>query len=406
VTHTQTCAPDTASVAGQVEVANAVPAVIAVFFVHGLVFASWTAHIPQVKARLGIGVGLLGVALLAAPIGAIVAMSASAHLVPLFGSRRVVRTTMIGYCLAGPLLGACNTLAAFFIAYCLWGALQGALEVAMNTQAVQVEVSMRRPIMPVFHGGWSLGALAGAAIGALGVALGVSVSAQLLVLGLLSLTVLGVMTKRLQTGRPARPSVAQPLRRRRDSSRVVSLAILLLCVVALADMLCEGAAADWSAVYLRGSLHADNAIAGLGYTLFALAMVGTRLSATRVLRRWPTRRLLPILSSIATVGFASGWATHNQMAMLFAFTCLGLGCALVIPIAYSTTGHISAANTGRAVALVSGCGWLGFVAGPPLIGEIASATSLHFALLLVPLLTALITVLVATTTVFRPASIP
>jgi predicted MFS family arabinose efflux permease len=185
----------------------------------------------------------------------------------------------------------------------------------------------------------------------------------------------------------------------------LSLAILLLCVVALADMLCEGAAADWSAVYLRGSLHAGTAIAGLGYTLFALAMVGTRLSASRVLRRWPTHRLLPILTSVATVGFAIGWASRTQAAMLVAFTCLGRGCALVIPIAYSAVGHISPASTGRGVALVSGCGWLGFVAGPPLIGEIASATSLHLALLLIPLLTALITFLMATSTAFRSASL-
>jgi hypothetical protein len=29
-------------------------AVVAVFFAHGVLFASWTAHIPRVKAQLGI----------------------------------------------------------------------------------------------------------------------------------------------------------------------------------------------------------------------------------------------------------------------------------------------------------------------------------------------------------------
>ena len=42
---------------------TAVYGVTAVFFVHGMLFASWVAHIPQVKAQLGIGLGLLGVAL-------------------------------------------------------------------------------------------------------------------------------------------------------------------------------------------------------------------------------------------------------------------------------------------------------------------------------------------------------
>jgi hypothetical protein len=55
-------------------------AAMAVFFVHGLLFASWTAHIPQVKADLHLTDGSLGLALLGAPLGAVSAMLVSAHL--------------------------------------------------------------------------------------------------------------------------------------------------------------------------------------------------------------------------------------------------------------------------------------------------------------------------------------
>src|ERR1700692_681562 len=89
----------------QAERASAVPAVTSVFFVHGLLFASWVAHIPQVKANLGIGLGMLGIVLLGAPIGSILAMSGAGYLVPRIGSRRVLRVGMIGYCLVGWLLG-------------------------------------------------------------------------------------------------------------------------------------------------------------------------------------------------------------------------------------------------------------------------------------------------------------
>jgi hypothetical protein len=44
-------------------------AVTAVFVVHGLLFASWTAHIPDVKAHLGLTDGTLGFALLGARSG-------------------------------------------------------------------------------------------------------------------------------------------------------------------------------------------------------------------------------------------------------------------------------------------------------------------------------------------------
>ena len=57
-------------------------AITAVFFLHGLLFASWTAHIPHVKDTLGLSDGTLGFALVGAPIGSVTAMVASSWLLP------------------------------------------------------------------------------------------------------------------------------------------------------------------------------------------------------------------------------------------------------------------------------------------------------------------------------------
>jgi MFS family permease len=376
--------------------------VIAVFFVHGMLFASWVAHIPQVRAHLGISLGLLGVALLGAPIGSILAMSAAGYLVPRLGSRRVVRIGMVGYCLAGFLLGVAWSFIAFFLVFLLWGLFQGTLEVAMNTQAVAVESAQRRPLMPVFHGSWSLGALTGAGIGTVAVALGVPLTIQLLLLGGISLAALALLTTRLLPSDRNGHDDSPVAERRRG--RWLSAALVVLCVIALADMLCEGAAADWSAVYLHSSLNDSGVILGLAYTLYSLVMVATRFAGRRLLSKWPTHRVLPVLTALASVGFAVGLAAHNTAITLIAFCCLGAGCALVIPTTYSTVGQTASANPGRAVALVSGIGWVGFVAGPPLIGQIASTTSLRFALIVIPVLTALITGLMTATGVFRTGS--
>jgi MFS family permease len=377
--------------------------VTAVFFVHGMLIASWVAHIPQVKAHLGIGLGLLGVALLGAPIGSILAMSAAGYMVSRLGSRSVLRTGMIGYCLAGALLGVADDLVAFFLAFMLWGVFQGTLEVAMNTQGVAVESAQRRPVMPMFHGSWSLGAMAGAGIGTAAVALGVSLTSQFLVLGVTALAALTILTSQLlpddRTNLDHISVAEHP-----PGRGWLTAAVLILCAIALADMLCEGAAADWSAVYLRSSLRASGVIIGLGYTLYSLVMVATRFAGTRLLARWPRDHMLPSLTALATVGFAVGLAAHDTAITLLAFCCLGAGCALVIPTTYSTVVQTTSANPGRAVALVSGIGWVGFVAGPPLIGQIASATSLRFALTIIPVLTAFITGLMITTGAFTTRS--
>ena len=368
-----------------------IAATAAVFFVNGLLFASWTAHIPQVKDHLGLTDAALGLALLGAPVGSVSAMVASARLLPRLGSKRMVQATLIGYCVAGPMVGLAGSLAGLFAALCAWGAFQGALDVAMNTQAVAVERARRRPLMSGLHAWWSIGAFAGAGAGVLGVAIGLSLTRQLLLLGLPALVIAGWLTTWMvpDSGRNAGPSPA------RHPARTLSRAVLVLGAIAAACMLCEGASADWAAVYLRGSLHVTAAIAGLGYTAFALTMVTTRLSGNRLLARFGVRRLLPVLAAIATVGFAAGLAVGLPVAAVAGFGCLGLGLALVIPSVFSAAGRLPGLDPGAAIATVSAFGWAGYVCGPPLIGGLASVTSLPAALGLVPVLTAVIVVTTA-----------
>ena len=62
------------------------------------------------------------------------------------------------------------------------------------------------------------------------------------------------------------------------------------------------------------------------------------------------------------------------------------GLALVIPTVNSAAGRLPGLSPGTAIAMVSACGWAGFVFGPPIIGELASASSLTAALGVLPVL--------------------
>jgi MFS family permease len=177
-------------------------AVVAVFFVQGFLFASWTAHIPDVKAQLHLGDSSLGLALLGAPLGSVLAMVAATRLLPRFGSRLVVRAALVGYCLTGPLVGVSDSFLTFLVAFMVWGAFQGVLDVSMNAQAIAVEGDSGRKLMPGFHGSWSMGSLVGAGVGALGVGLGWTLSEQLLLLALPCLVVVGWFTTRMIPDQP------------------------------------------------------------------------------------------------------------------------------------------------------------------------------------------------------------
>jgi MFS family permease len=377
-------------------------AVVATFFVHGFLFASWTAHIPHVKEHLHLGNGSLGLALLGAPIGSVLAMLLVSRLLPKYGSQRVVRVALLGYCLAGPLVGLSNSIVTFFIAFLIWGTFQGSLDVAMNAQAIAVEESAGHRLMPGFHGSWSMGSLAGAGVGVLGVGLGWSLSEQLLIFAIPCIVVVGWFTTQMI---PDRPSSGRSEEHSINSRQnMLQKAIVVLGAIAFADMLCEGAVADWAAVYLHGTLHTTAVIAGLGYAAYLFMMMSARLVGNRVMNRFAAHIALPVLGAVGGIGLGVGLLINRPTSVLVGFMILGVGLALVVPIVFSACGHIQNVHPGTAVATVSAFGWTGFVLGPPLIGGIATLTSLRTALFLLPLLTAAVVVATATAKPLRSES--
>ena len=304
-----------------------------------------------------------------------------------------MQVALVGYCLAGPFIGLTGSLPALFVALFAWGAFQGTLDVAMNTQAIAVERSGRRVLMSGLHGSWSIGAFAGAAIGALAVgrrrqperATARPRHAALLAVGLLTARLLPDAVERGRaTPTGSTPAAARSRRRRRGGQAEWPCSAPWRSP----SMLCEGAAADWASVYLSGPLHTTGVVTGLGYVAFSLAMVTVRLSGNRLLTRFRADRLLPALAAVATVGFAAGLVIATPVAALFGFACLGIGLASVVPSVFSAAGRIPGLHPGTAVATVSACGWAGFVCGAPLVAQLSSVASLPVALGLIPVLTA------------------
>jgi MFS family permease len=143
------------------------------------------------------------------------------------------------------------------------------------------------------------------------------------------------------------------------------------------------------------------ASSGLGFTAFALAMVLVRFFGNRLLARYPADVLLPVFAGTTSVGFAAALLVGAVPAGIAAFFLLGAGVGAVVPTAFSAAGRLPGVHPGVGVAAVSGLGWAGFVCGPPLIGQVADATSLPLALALVPLLTAVIAVATRHVTALR-----
>jgi MFS family permease len=361
-------------------------AVSAAFFANGFAFANWAARIPAVKDHVGLSTGSLGVALLGIAIGAVVAMPLAGALLVRVGSRLLTRATLALTCIALPLPALAGSLPALMAALALLGIASGALDVSMNAQGVMVERGYGRPVLAGLHGLWSLGTLGGALLGGVAAGAGIPPLAHLSVVAGVLLVGGMVATHSLLPGGTSRdqaaPSFARPTR-----------TLLLLGAIAFCGLLSEGAAYDWSTVYLRDDLGTPEGLAVSAYAAFTLTMTVGRLVGDRLRGRFGSRALLGSAALVAAAGLGVGLAIGHVVAAVAGFALLGAGLSCIAPITFGAAGKASGLPAGPAIAAVTTMGYLGFIAGPPAIGGLGQLTSLPAALILVVALTALVAVM-------------
>lgn len=347
---------------------RAAVAIFTIFLAHGLLVGSWVPHIALAQQRLDAGPAVFGLALLSIAAGAVLAMPLAGVEINRFGSRNVTLSAGVVFCLALLLPMHAPTLALFIPAGLVLGAAIGSMDVAMNTHGIAVEKALGHPIMSRLHGGFSLGGLVGAGAAAwllplLG-ATGHGLLASIVCLALLAACRPFLLASDIDKGLSG-THFAWPTR--------TTIGLGLLCFLAL---MAEGAVLDWSTIYFRDRFSINAGTAGLSYALFAGGMAASRLSGDWLRFNFGAVRMVVVSALLTAVATAAGiWAGSYPLA-LAAFTITGIGIGNIAPVLFAGGGRLEPDAPGRGIAAVTTLGYSGFLAGPPLIGFIAEATSL------------------------------
>lgn len=347
-------------------------AVATVFFVNGAIFGSWAPHIPIVQERLGLGPGLLGAALLAIAAGALVTMMLGGVIMGRIGSSRPTQVSTLAFCACFPLAALAPSLGTLIPAFLAFGAANGIMDVAMNAHGVAVERRLGRPVMSSFHGMFSLGGLVGAGAGAVLLGRLDPTTHVLLATGVLMALAVPAVTMML----PGRADVGQSGAGFALPTRT-TLGLGALCFLA---MMSEGAVLDWSAAYLREDLGAGAGLAATGFAGFSAAMAAARFGGDRLRHRLGAVPLVRGSVLLAGGGVGLALLIHTPLASVIGFACAGLGLANAVPVLYGAAGRLPGELPATAIAAVATTGYLGFLAGPPVIGFAAEVTSLRVAL--------------------------
>ncbi|MFE3203618.1 MFS transporter [Embleya sp. NPDC059237] len=353
-------------------------AIAALFCFLGLQYATWASRLPAIKSKLDLGEAEVGLLLMACGAGAAASFPLVAILTRRLGSRLLALLSAFALGVLLLALAVAPNYPVALLIICLDGVAVGCLNVAMNAQGAALEVRYQRTAMAKLHATFSGGSLCAALLASGMNALTSTLAAHFAVAAVLLALLIGYARPGLLTEDEAAPKAAPepaadepaPAGRRRLSmpSRIT---IWMGCAMAFGTVT-EGAMNDWSALYMKDVVHASAEVAPLGIAVVSVMMVLARVFADGWRTRWGDGRIVRVGSVLAGAGLAVALVVGGVVPALIGFACVGLGVAAVTPCVY-----VAAARAGSdALALVAAMGTTGLLAGPALIGFIASGSSL------------------------------
>lgn len=389
-------------------------AVTAAFATNGALLGALIPHYPEAKAAFGLDPAGFGLLVIALAVGGTLAGPLPAPILRRFGARRVMLagsvaiallTTAAGLVLdvAGAGTGA-GRGAGTAAAWPLWvfaglvlasGVLDAVVDTAQNAQGLQVQTRLARPVLTTMHAGWSLGAAAGAGLGAAVITVGGPAALHLGLNGAVCVAVLLGVRRLFLAEAPADPVPTDdasdeasarptPARSRVLPPRAALAALVPAVVIAMAGFGVEEFGNAWATLFLISERGLDPAAAVLGAsTLLGAQFIG-RLAGDRTLAALGRRGALTAGLGAVVVGLGLALAPlPESVAVPAAFAGLalaGLGCAVVVPVAYALGDEAPGLRPQTGLAVTSWCMRLAGVGLSPAVGALAGAVGLAPAL--------------------------
>ena len=344
---------------------------VAAFGTLGLFWGSWAVMLFDIQHAFSLNDAQLGV-LLAIAIAVAGASSAfTAHLADRVGARRLLWIALFAWSAFLCILALTRQRWEFTVVLVLVEIAGGSIDTAMNAEASHRLVANPSALIRL-HSLFNAGALTGAAGAGLVIHAGVSwrwvwpaIAVVAVAVGIWALvTDPGTALVSAQAGDHAQPVTTHPVRRlRRDGL------LILLAVFALAEIT-EGGVDTWGVLYLRNHLATGVLLGAAAYVVGQLVAFTTRGAGGTVLGRLSTRHALIIGGCVA-----GGGIVLESVSPVAGVAALGLaigagGASLFWPLVMSTVSR-QASQVVSAVGTFTAAGYVGWVAGAPIVGWVS-----------------------------------
>ncbi|WP_199712222.1 MFS transporter [Kocuria tytonis] len=389
-----THSPDLAALA-PARVTRARIAVSLLFLTNGAIFSNLLPRLPEIKDMFELSNALYGLALIAFPIGGVVAGPLPAPVLRRFGTARTAAVGSVLLASAVFVAGSVPVLAVFGTGLFIAGMLDAVVDTAQNAQGLRVQRLAGASMINSMHALWSVGAVIGGLMGTGAAALHIPLVWHFLTSAVIfSLVAVVAMRWAVPDDHEAHaaaqaenvPLDTTGMPRLPRGTGPALLALLPIAVVAVSGVLVEDVGSNWSAVYLRDVLSAPVSLVGLGYVSLVGAQFVGRILGDRLIDALGAVLVTRLGGVLIFVGLGAVAVAPAPWLALTGFALAGFGCATMVPTAYAAADRAPGLKPGTGLTLVSWCMRIVFVISPPLVGLFADAAGLRTALLVFPLM--------------------
>lgn len=345
---------------------------LAAFGAMGVLWGTFAAVLPDIKAMLGVDEARLGLLLLMTPVAAVTAMLLSPVLGTALGRVALPAATLA---MAGAFVlpGQAQVIWVFPLAMMCCGAATGLTDVLMNARVAALENDRGLHLMNLCHAAYSFG-YAGGAI-ATGVMRGAGWGPAW-VLGVMA-ALAGALALLTLEADGRIDGLRKPKGRQAGGLGLIPVIGGGMVLIAF---LTENAAENWSALHIEKTLGGSPAEGAMGPAALALTMGLARLAGQGVATQ-ANPLLLLRMGAVVSAGGALVAAMATSPAMAYAgFIVMGIGSSVIAPTAFSLVGRNAQPEArARAVARATLLGYFGYFFGPPALGFIAGNLGLRMA---------------------------
>jgi MFS family permease len=343
------------------------------FFISGCCFSSWASRIPSIKLTFDMNEAELGSFLFILPICSLIGLPISGWLISKFDSRYLLISGFLIYIFSLLGVGYASNIQLLTVTVCFFAFGLRAINISMNTQAIQLQKRYRRTINGSFHGIWSFGGLCGILIATTMIYFDITMFVHLAVVVvfalILSLSAFSYLLKN------DRETVGNKLRLGSPDKFIFYTGLVVFCAA-----VCEGGIYDWSSVYFREVINAE--LFTLSYLVFMIAMTILRFFTDVLTNLLGMKKLFLISASVVVFGVLILIIFPNFYLALVGFFITGLGVASIFPMSFSLASHSKKYAPGLAISIVGTYATVGVLLAPPFVGYVAHLFSLNLAFLI------------------------